>query len=584
MPLEDNFLTAIKGFEGFTPQAKWDAKQYSNGYGTKALHPGEVIDQPTADQRFGTEIGKASDYVSQAFPDLEPGRHAALSSLTYNAGPGWIQAGLGDAVRRGDWNDAAARFSQYNKSEGKYNEGLANRRAQEVAWFDQLPGNPVSSPPQPGALSQPPAQGQTKMADQQPPSLSAQFFAGGPGALFGGQSGDQSYDLPHSMQNAAGWLQSLDTKGKSLDMVKPRDDFSVINGPDGSIYQVNKKTGTVRPMTGPLPKVIDGEADFLGNKPRLVQTGDKIQTLADYLKGGGLTPASQTPDGGNLSSMLAPGVPFDAAATGDARIAEFNKHPKLKEFVAPIMNYVHGESMPTGKGDKYTQFIKREAENYGAATGNLVSDTTFAAKRKANMELASAMPGSAGGQAVSGLTTMDHLGEVKDAFDAVHNKDANGVVSYLPFGSAIAHLSNKLDNTFPSKSGPLATLGSKTARYAEESTKQYSGGQPAQAERERVNGLFSPNMQPQESNAVLKSERDLLSDKVGNAIAQLTVTLGANNPKIVDLKHRYDKTVAAIDAKLSAGGVHSGTRPPLTSFGPNAAAGPQRPPLASFAQ
>ena len=35
MPLDPQYADAIKGFEGYAPQAQWDYKQHSNGYGTK---------------------------------------------------------------------------------------------------------------------------------------------------------------------------------------------------------------------------------------------------------------------------------------------------------------------------------------------------------------------------------------------------------------------------------------------------------------------------------------------------------------------------------------------------------------------
>jgi len=36
MALDQSYLDAIKGFEGYTPNAQWDYKQNSSGYGTRA--------------------------------------------------------------------------------------------------------------------------------------------------------------------------------------------------------------------------------------------------------------------------------------------------------------------------------------------------------------------------------------------------------------------------------------------------------------------------------------------------------------------------------------------------------------------
>lgn len=147
--LDDAYLDAIKGFEGYSPRAQWDYAQHTNGYGTRAAYPGEVIDRDTAEQRFKTEISKAASSVDAAFPQLPEGARAALTSLTYNAGPGWINGGLGKAVSSGDWGTARDLFLQYNHAGGQVLPGLTNRRAQEAAWLTGAQG------PQPQATQQP---------------------------------------------------------------------------------------------------------------------------------------------------------------------------------------------------------------------------------------------------------------------------------------------------------------------------------------------------------------------------------------------------------------------------------------------
>ena len=146
MPLDPPFLDAIKKFEGYTPKASWDYKQHSIGYGTKARFPGETIDQAEADRRFQQEIGSARGYVRGIGVPMQPGQEAALTSLTFNAGPGWINSGLGQAVRSGNWDEASRRFVQYNKAGGEVLPGLASRRNQEVAW---LGGNVPAAPASP---------------------------------------------------------------------------------------------------------------------------------------------------------------------------------------------------------------------------------------------------------------------------------------------------------------------------------------------------------------------------------------------------------------------------------------------------
>jgi lysozyme len=135
MPIHQSYLSAIKTFEGFTSQAKWDYAQHSNGFGTKALYPGEKIDTAEAERRFAAEITIARDIVEKHAPGWDEGTKAALTSLTFNAGTKWISSGLGDAVRSGDIEGVRERFVQYSKAQGEVLPGLLKRRLAEVDWI-----------------------------------------------------------------------------------------------------------------------------------------------------------------------------------------------------------------------------------------------------------------------------------------------------------------------------------------------------------------------------------------------------------------------------------------------------------------
>lgn len=143
MALDPEYLDAIKKSEGYAPDASWDYKQYSSGYGTKAQPGDETIPaeqrQAVYEQRFQQEIAKAAAHVDSINPDLPPGVRAALTSLTYNAGPGWSQSGLGELIRGGDLEGARDRFLQYNKAGGEVNPGLVKRRTAEAGWFNSQP-------------------------------------------------------------------------------------------------------------------------------------------------------------------------------------------------------------------------------------------------------------------------------------------------------------------------------------------------------------------------------------------------------------------------------------------------------------
>lgn len=133
--LGDAYDTAIKGFEGWAPKASWDYAQYTNGWGTKARYPGEAIDKDEAQRRYDDEIAKAHASVRSFAPNLDPGTTAALTDLTFNAGPKWQSAGLGEAIRQGDLDKARQLYAQYNKAGGQTLPGLVNRRAVGAQWI-----------------------------------------------------------------------------------------------------------------------------------------------------------------------------------------------------------------------------------------------------------------------------------------------------------------------------------------------------------------------------------------------------------------------------------------------------------------
>jgi lysozyme len=136
MEFDPTFIDAIKGFEGYSSKPFWDFKQWTSGYGTKAAGPHEEIDHATAEQRLRDELAKAAAHVdAMGVQNMPAGARNALISLTYNAGSGWMQHGLGDLVRQRDWPAAAERLREYCRAGGCVNEGLAKRRAVEASWI-----------------------------------------------------------------------------------------------------------------------------------------------------------------------------------------------------------------------------------------------------------------------------------------------------------------------------------------------------------------------------------------------------------------------------------------------------------------
>jgi GH24 family phage-related lysozyme (muramidase) len=135
--VDQGLVNFIKKEEGFTAKAKWDYKQYSIGYGTKANSATEVITEPEAAARLTVEIDKAWSLVKTIIPPGTPiGIEQALTDLTYNAGSGWETQSLGAAVKAAKWDTVKADILQYNHAGGAVLAGLTARREAEVSWFD----------------------------------------------------------------------------------------------------------------------------------------------------------------------------------------------------------------------------------------------------------------------------------------------------------------------------------------------------------------------------------------------------------------------------------------------------------------
>jgi len=144
-PIDSPHVLAVKGFEGYSPRATWDYKQYSGGYGTRAT-PGQQFTPQSADSALQDEWYKAKTAVDRFAPGLPQGPRDALTSLTFNAGTNWMNDRLGKAVRAGDMQTAAQLLQQYNHAGGRPLPGLTQRRQEEGRWM-------LGQPPSPQALA-----------------------------------------------------------------------------------------------------------------------------------------------------------------------------------------------------------------------------------------------------------------------------------------------------------------------------------------------------------------------------------------------------------------------------------------------
>jgi GH24 family phage-related lysozyme (muramidase) len=140
-----NFVSAIRQTEGYDARPRWDVKQWTVGYGTRASGPDERVTPEQAETRFNAEIIKAARIVDSVNPNLDAGTRAALTSLSFNTGDSWTRSGLGDRIRAGDLGAAREAFLNYNKVNGETDPGVAARRAREASWFGRGDISPAES-------------------------------------------------------------------------------------------------------------------------------------------------------------------------------------------------------------------------------------------------------------------------------------------------------------------------------------------------------------------------------------------------------------------------------------------------------
>jgi GH24 family phage-related lysozyme (muramidase) len=150
----DRLLDYIKKTERFTAKAFWDKKQYTNGYGTKALNPEEVVSKIEAENRLKTYLQNAVSNVISYGKDKKyqwtQGQIDALTSFAYNGGIGMLDQLTQGGKRTND--QIAQTMMLYNKATDiktgitETLPGLTTRRAEELAMFQARDGGIFDGP------------------------------------------------------------------------------------------------------------------------------------------------------------------------------------------------------------------------------------------------------------------------------------------------------------------------------------------------------------------------------------------------------------------------------------------------------
>jgi GH24 family phage-related lysozyme (muramidase) len=144
-----DMLDMVRKEEGFAPVAKWDVRQHSGGYGSKAA-PGEQFDQAKAEQYLQRDGGPVLQWVNSNAPGASDLQKRALVSFGYNLGVDDLEK-LKPDIQRGDWNRVGERMMSFNQAATgpggalQPMDALTRRRGREAAMIrGGGAGGPVS--------------------------------------------------------------------------------------------------------------------------------------------------------------------------------------------------------------------------------------------------------------------------------------------------------------------------------------------------------------------------------------------------------------------------------------------------------
>lgn len=128
----------LKPLEGFIPVSKWDYKQYSWGYGTKAPGGGLAITREQAKAEAIAYLADDLEWLQNTgiASKLNENQTIAVLSFMYNLGRGAFDGStLRRRIEQGRYAEAANEFAKWNKAGGVVLPGLVTRRAAEAAKF-----------------------------------------------------------------------------------------------------------------------------------------------------------------------------------------------------------------------------------------------------------------------------------------------------------------------------------------------------------------------------------------------------------------------------------------------------------------
>lgn len=595
--LDPGLISAVQGFEGFRPRAYPDGSQWSIGYGTRATSPNEVINHEDAVGRLQDELWKASQQVDSLGVPMTPGQRNALTSLTYNTGSHWMNSGLGNAVRAGNWDEAQRHLLAYNKAGGVPNRGLANRRATEASWMSDDGSTPVA--PQTATRPDlPPTLPRQQMADpnnqqQQPDPMMAMMRGMGqpnrPGNLaanFFDTSGGIS-----PMERAAMWLASISNP-------------SVLS----NLGLANKNAEMRNQMIWRMME--QQHWDQMMNRPHYGVTGYNWMGLPQYgwTRPDG-TPVNQTngapiPAGAGGGGAVSPGTgatigpggqvqmpdnPIAAIHQARAQNPNISQEDLLKMVPEEIRDQVRGianyDTLPSMLPNGRNGLIKENILSAAQAINPAYDQSQAEANYKFGQSINDDKAGTSGSNFTSMTRYLNHQYDILGQHDRLGNSES--VLGGYPGDAQATHAANAVKNSKQQYKDIATTVDEENKSSSDEYAKAIQGGdRTALGDREDYQSRGGRNMAPSEVHGLNVGRLNYVQGALDARVEQARKLYGENNPKFLDYQKRYETPIRQlIERNRAFNDAHFGPDSPAVKGG--AAASPvgapqQRPPLSSF--
>jgi lysozyme len=138
-------IEKLMQLEGYTPVAKHLPADrpgvITGGFGDTDVKPGESHTREEWEARLLKRMEVFEGYVNRGVSvPLTQEMFDSLVVFVYNVGgPAFLESTLRAKLNLRDYIGASHEFARWNKSDGKVQAGLVNRRAEEESWFLEQP-------------------------------------------------------------------------------------------------------------------------------------------------------------------------------------------------------------------------------------------------------------------------------------------------------------------------------------------------------------------------------------------------------------------------------------------------------------